>query len=330
MRLLVTGATGFIGSCLVERLSKYNHQIYCLIRKNSDKNKVGNLRKLGCKLLIGDLKEIQKIDLPKKIDWIFHCAALVDTADVYPYEVLFRENVKATRDLADFYIGEIKKFIFLSSMGAMGVRDQKGLVTERTSCRPITKYGKTKLESEKYLLKLYKEKKFPVVILRAPTVYGPGEHYNFLKLSRAIYKGRFYLIGDGRNKMSLCFVDNLVEAMILAAKSKVTGEIFLIDDGQPKMLREVVREITKAENRKIPAYSIPYPLAYLSAIFFELMTKIAPFEPPLSRKRLITLTSNFAFDVSKAKKTLGYKPKVSFRKAIEETINSFKEEGLLK
>lgn len=330
MKVLVTGATGFIGSHLVERLIKDGHQVWCVVRPTSDKDKVKRLQVFGAKILVGDLKKIKKINLPTKVDWVFHLAALVDTTDKFSYPTLYRENVKPSQDLAKFYLGKIKRFVFLSSMAAIGIHHQSQLVTEKTACQPTSNYGRSKLEAENCLLKLNQEKGLPVVILRASTVYGPGEHYNFLKLAQAIFKKRFWLIGLGRNLMSFCYVDNVINAVILAAKSKKgVGEVFLIDDGRPYSLKEVALEIAKAEGIKLSSFSIPLPLAYLAGIGFEFLAKILPIEPPLTRGRVATLTVNFAFNITKAKKILGYQPRISFSEAVMRTVSSFKKEGLL-
>ena len=330
MKILVTGGTGFIGGHLVKKLIKNSHQIWCIVRSNSDKNKARKLQNIGAKILVGDLKNIKRINLPKKIDWVFHLAALVDTTDRFSYSKLYQENIKTTQDLAEFYLGRIKKFIFLSSMAAIGIRNQSRLVTEETARQPQSNYGRSKLEAEEFLLKLYQEKKFPVVVLRPPTVYGPGERYNFLKLAQAIFKKRFWFIGSGRNLMSFCYVDNVVEAAILAAKSrKGIGKIFLIDDGRPHSLKEIASEIAKAEGVGLSSFSIPLSLAHLTGIGFEFLARILPIEPPLTRGRIVTLTANFAFDISKAKRILGYKPKVSFSEGVGQTIRSFEKEGLL-
>jgi len=330
MKILVTGATGFIGQHLVSHLSKKSHQIWCLVRKTSNKKTVQKLQNQGAKLVFADLKHIKKAKLPATFDWIFHLAALVDTTDKYPASTLLRENTKTTSDLAQIYLGKVKKFIFLSSMSAVGIANKNKLITEKTLCQPHTNYGRSKLQAETLLLHLFHQHQFPIVILRPPTVYGPGEHYNFLKLAQAIYRHRFWLIGKGKNQLSLCYVDNLIQAMLLAARgSRGVGEVFLVDDGHPYTLKQLAHAIAQAENREIPPYSLPYSLAYLAGFVFELAAKIIPLAPPLTRKRVITLTSNFAFDISKAKRVLKYHPEITLTKAVNLTISSFQKSNLL-
>lgn len=330
MKILVTGGTGFIGRHLVEKLSKENHEIWCIVRENKNKEVIKKLQNQGVKILFGDLKNIKTIELPSAIDWVFHLAALVDTTDIYSFDTLFQANVKPTYELSSFYLGKIRKFIFLSSMAAIGISNKRQFITEKDVCKPTSSYGLSKLKAEEYLLKLHQERQFPIVILRPPTVYGPGEHYNFLKLARAIFQKKFWVIGAGKNKMSLCFVENLVDAMVLAAKSnKGIGETFLVDDGRPYSLNEIVHEIAKAEGKRLSSFSIPLPVAYMVGVFFEFLAKILPIELPLSRKRITTLTANFAFDITKIKNTLRYSPKIPFSKAVVQTINAFNKEKLL-
>jgi len=329
-KALITGATGFIGFHLASRLLKEGHEVYCLARRTSDKKTVTELLRQGGKVIYGDLTDLPGAALPKGIDWVFHLAAIVDTADKYSYGDLYRNNCLPTRQLADYYLVKIKRFVFLSSMAAIGIRDENNEVTEDTKCQPTTNYGRSKLEAEEYLLRLYGRQKFPSVILRPPTVYGPGDKYNFLKLVRAISQKRFMIIGSGENKMSYCYVKNLVEALILAAKSQnAAGQVFLIDDGRPYRLEEVASAAAKAMGKNIPGFHLPYWLAYPAAIGLEILGKLLRFEPPLSRSRINTMCSNFPFDVQKAKKLLKYKPGYQLEEAVAETIAAFTKERLI-
>lgn len=323
MNILITGAAGFVGKHLINNLSTESNQIWCVIRNNRDKETIAKYKELGINIIFGDLKNIKEINLPKNIDVVIHLSALVDTIDFYSYKTLYRENTKVTKDLADYYSGKIKKFIYLSSMAAIGVTENKTPIDENFPCRPVNPYGKSKLAAEKYLLKLYEKKNFPVIIFRPPTVYGPGDKYNFKKLVEAIDKGMFWVIGSGKNKMSWCYAPNLVQAIILSMKSKVSGEVFLIDDGRAYSLNEIYKEIARALGKNVRKFKIPMPVAYIAALFFEPLSFLFNSDPPISRKRINTLTSNFTFNIGKAEKMLGYKPKISFSEAVTKTVDSF-------
>ena len=326
MRILVTGATGFIGQHLVERLIKEKHTIYAVVRRKPNDYLVKKFQGKGVTIIFSDVKRLNKINLPTKIDWIFHLAALVDVTNQYSYKSLYKENVLPTQFLIRKYQGKIKHFVYLSSMAAMGIRNCNQAVNENTKCIPDSNYGKSKLETEKLLNKMFQKEAFPATIIRPPTVYGPGEHHNFIKLAKAIKQKKFWIIGTGENCLSWCYVDNLVEAMLLVVKSdKAIGETYLVDDGRPYSLKLIAQKIAQAEGVNLPALKIPLLSAYFVGFCFDLITKIIHFNPPLSTSRVKTLTTNFVFNTSKIKSTVGYKAKITFSDAVCKTIASFEE-----
>lgn len=337
MKVLITGATGFIGSRLAKRLTRDGFVVICLARKISSKERVKQLTKLGTKIYYGDVADENSLkDLPTDVDVVYHLAALIDHSFT-SYRPYYQANVVGTQNLAKRFLNSgVKKFIFTSSIAAIGLaKTETGFINEEVRCNPITFYGKSKLEAEKLLFHYYKDFKFPIMILRPPTVYGPGGKDGFLEtvkfVKRKIEKRRpIFYVGRGTALTSLCYIDNLIDALILAMKSKSIGEVFHIDDGRPYSNKEILGTISITLNGKPVEIYVPKAFLYALACVSEFLDNTLKISiRGLSREKLKTLSTSMAFDISKAGKYLGYNPTSNFKKLVEKTVAWYKESNLL-
>lgn len=329
MVTLVTGSTGFVGQYLVKRLlSDGNHQVRCLARKSSN---VSVLQKLGADVVFGDITEPTSLaSALTGVDVIYHTAAYIENGYRQHYGALYKINVEGTRNLVEASANaNLKKFIYFSSMGAVGTRNVEGLVKEDVACNPDTDYGKTKYEAEQMVLGHFKKSGFPVVILRPPMVYGPGEKHNFLMLTRAVKNRKFMFIGDGSNLTSLIYVENLVAAAVLAENAGEKGQVYNVADGQPCSWNEMILAIERELGIDRRIRHIPLSLARMGASCFEGLSRFSKSEPPLHKLRVHTMSDNFAFDITKAKENLGYQPCFSFDEGLKQTMQWYSNEGLL-
>jgi nucleoside-diphosphate-sugar epimerase len=307
MVTLVTGATGFIGRHLVERLVKEDREVRCLVRKYT-----GSIA--GVEKVIGDINDVDSLrGIIRDVDIIYHLAARIETGDNQDFSKLYHSNVNGTANLLSVIPDNLKAFIFLGSMASIGIRDKKELVNEKTVCNPITRYGDTKLEAEN-ILRNY------AVILRLPTVYGPGEQHNFILMAKAIKGKQFMLIGSGNNLTSVCYIDNLIDAMLLAETKGKKGEIYHIADSNPVSWKDLATIIANELHVSLIPIHLPTSLAKGLSHFPNSL---------LYPSRVNTLTANFAYDISKAQRDLGYKPKIETVDGVKETIKWYKKEGLL-
>ena len=329
MVTLVTGSTGFIGRLLVRYLiNKEGAEVKCLVRSNSD---VSSLKELGVEIVLGDVTNVESLkDAVRNVDTVYHCAGLVETGFIQHYDALYRVNVEGTRNLIEAVSrSNLRKFVFFSSMAALGTRNIACLVKEDAECKPDTQYGKSKYEAEKMLLNYHSETGLPVVIVRPATVYGIGEKYNFLKLTKAIKNRRFLFIGDGANLTSMCYVENLLDAVVLSGKKGTDGHIYHLADSRPYSWKDIVSAISKELGIQGSPRHVSPRIAWAGASFFEGFAKVFKFEPPLYKGRVNTLTANFAFDISLARNELGYEPKFSFEEGLKVTIQWYKDEKLI-
>jgi UDP-glucose 4-epimerase len=353
MKAFVTGGTGFIGSHLVDRLVKEGHEVTCLVKKNrKDLKKLGTeavevsyLKKLGVEIVYGDLRSkkslIKIANRIKSVDVVFHLAALARAYEYLGVKDYFLTNVEGTRNLLEaFKKKRIEKFIYVSSIEAVGKSKTGEPLTEESPCNPVGIYGRTKRLAELLTLEYYKKYGMPTCILRFPMTYGPRSTLLWPRLFNLVRKGFYPIIGSGETKFEFCFVGNEVEGMMKAAEAEnINGEIFFISDERSYKIKEVLEAIAKEMNVDLKIIHLPYTLAYLLAINIEGLSKIFKFYPfavpetgrPAFSRRTIDWTTKDSWicDISKAKRMLKYKPPFSLREGLRITIDWFREIGLM-
>jgi len=321
MTILVTGATGFIGSHLIDELLKKKEKVRILIRKL---NKDEKLKQHGLEICSGSLENIDSLtEATKDVKTVYHLAAMLGGPDV-TYRQLYNTNVIGTENLIKACVkNNVKRFIYISSVAAMG--PAKHMADEKTKCSPVTDYDKTKYFSELAV----KKSGLDWTIIRPTMVYGPGEIRNKAKMFRLIQKGIFFIIGNGKNLMSLVYVGNLVKGIVLAGKSKnAVRQTYILLDKKNYTMNEFVEAIARNENVKMPIH-LPLFIAYIGALFFK---ALGFFKVPqlLSKDRIKNLTVGRSFDISKAVKELGYSPKIGLDEGVKRTVQWYKENKILK
>jgi nucleoside-diphosphate-sugar epimerase len=324
MKVLVTGATGFVGGHLVKRLMDDGYSVRALVRKG--RNVKGFDRKV--EVVYGDIVDPASLDNAiLNVDTVYHLAAMVKEAGV-PDSLFWDVNVKGTENLLETsHRHGVKRFIHISTCGVHG--DIKNPPAKEDSpFNPEDIYQKTKIESER-IADSFRKKGLPVVIIRPAGVYGPGDK-RIYKLFKLIKERKFFMVGDGKTFLHLVYIDDLIDSIILAGEvAGAEGEAFLIGGEKYLTLNELVKII--AETIGIPLRRLRLPVfpVRILAMVMEFTFKPLRIEPPLFRRRVDFFTKNRAFDISKAKRILGYSPKVDIEDGIRLTIDWYKREGLL-
>jgi len=336
MKILVTGASGFIGSHLVEKLVKDGHKVKVLIKNvasddlDKRKDSLELLNKLGIEIFEGDL--LEKSSLKKAVqgvEVVFHLAAIARPMNI-PRGDYFLVNETGTENLLEECIGKkIKKIIIMSSVSAVGpTRDQKP-VNEKTDCKPVDIYGFSKLAQEKIAGRYTQEYNLPIIILRPTMVFGPRD-FEMLKLFKAVNK-RFFPIYGKDKCMEFLYVENLVEACILAMEKGKIGEKYHISNSEHYSINEIISSIAKAENKKMLPIKLPYFVFVFGGYTMELIAKILGFHPPFKHDTVVWMTKKFWYnDISKAKKDLDYKGKIGLDEGVKKTAEYYKEKGLIR
>ena len=330
MVILVTGGTGFIGSHLVDTLVSKGEDVRVLIRKTS---KVEKFKNRGVDFVYGDITDkITLKGIARDVDVVYHLAARghVSAISDAAYREFREVNVKGTKNLAEECSNHpISKFIHFSSTAAMGLIE-KPVVDESTPCRPSTPYQKSKYDSEKMILNYWRTRNLPVVLIRPSMVFGPGgESSEFLKICRIINKGIFPQIGKGKNLTPIVYVDDVVQAAILAANMGIPGETYLITSGKSYELSVIAKRIADQLGVKRVNYRMPVSIAMSGAFIIELLARIFNFSPIITRQNIMSTITDRVFSINKAKRELGYEPGVSLEEGIKRTIDWYIENNIL-
>jgi len=321
--IFVTGATGFVGRHIVDELRRAGLPVRALVR-------AGRTPPAGTLPVRGDLDDVEAFsEALRGCRALIHAAALLDPVD----DPVAGERINrvATRELARAAARQgVRCFVFVSSIAAVGIRHLPGGVRPDTPCRPDPRsvYARTKRAAELDLLSLG-EPGLRLAIVRPPTVYGPGEHGNFLALTRAIDSGWFLVPGDGGNRVPFCHARNLAGALRFIVDDERCSGVLHVSDHPPLALREVVASIARHLRRAPPHLPFPLPLARLAAVLCEAAFLPLGRPPPFSRGRLRTLSSDFALDCS-ALRALGWEPTAELTSALPECIAWYRDQGLLR
>jgi nucleoside-diphosphate-sugar epimerase len=308
-KILITGATGRVGKHLVDSLIKQGEKVRVLIREGMIENE-------QVEIFYGDL--LNKESLKKAVegvDVIYHLAAVVDY--LAPEEVMFNVNVIGTKNLLE--VTKIRKFIYLSSTAVMGKKLKELPATENTPCRPSDLYGKTKLEAETLV------KAAGGIIIRSADVFGSGfmEGYNYV-ISH-LEKGKLPVIGDGKNFIQWIHINDLIQALLLAKENGKPGEVYIVAGKEVKTLNECLSLLSKYLEVEPPKKHTSKILAKTAARYKVFTSKIKKEKPEVIPQYIDKITANRSFDISKARKELGFEPKVSYEEAAEEMINEYKK-----
>jgi nucleoside-diphosphate-sugar epimerase len=326
VKTLITGATGFIGKHLARTLAEQGRDVRCLVRKTSDTR---YLKKLGVELFYGDLLNKDSLkNLVKGVTIVHHLAGEVYSPRNSNY---FKINVEGTGNLLDACLPEnIERFIFLSSIQATGPSQKQGiLLNEQSPCKPITSYGKSKLEAERLIYKRNKADAFPAVIIRAPMVYGPGSlKCRSAALFQRINEGKFRLIGKDDHLISTCYLDNLIHGILLAEKHKnAIGKAYFIADQKTHTLLQISNAIAQELLVKLPTGRIPIPVAYVMTMILLIPNKIFNFSRLFSWDTMREITNDWACNISLIESEMGYKPSIDFKDGVRTTALWFKRIG---
>jgi len=329
LRVLITGATGFIGTHLVHALIVEGNPCRCLVRRSSD---LSSLKELGVEIFSGDLADPKSLQgVAEDIDVVYHLAAEghVSAVSDDASESFKKINVCGTENLAKECLdASIHRFIHFSSTAAMGLIN-KPRVDESTPCEPSTPYQISKFDSEQMILSFLREYSLPALVLRPCFVYGPGGGDEFLKLCRLIKKGLFPKIGKGRNLTPIVHVKDVVDAALLAAKKGAPGETYLIASQRSFQLEYIRKLIMDAMGIKRPYIYVPDSWARLGAGVIERIAEISVKTPIVTRKNIESIITDRELDISKAIRELGYMPSVGIESGIRETVEWYVRTGLL-
>lgn len=327
MKVLVTGGTGFTGKALVRRLIEMGHQVVALDYKEGLKTQ--EIREWGAEVILGSVTDIDVVRRAVEgAEVVHHVAAAFREMDV-PERHYYEVNVEGTRNVlqAAFDAG-VRKVVYCSTCGVHGNVDHPP-AGEDAPIRPADYYQRTKWEAEPVAREFF-ERGLRTTILRPAAIYGPGDPERFYLIFKRVAGGTFPMFGNGRTLYHPLYIDNLIDAFILAMEDgKGDGEAYLIADEQYIEIEDLVRRVAKAigTDVKIPHYPV-WPVVVAGHIV-EKACKPFGINPPIFPRRVDWYRQNRAFRIDKAKRDLGYRPGVGIDEGLRRTAEWYRREGLL-
>lgn len=324
-RVLVTGASGFTGSHLARRLVADGEKVVAFVRPTS---RVDELKRAGVECRVVDLCDRDSVERHfDGVTRVYHVAAAFRTEHPDLAE-FFRVNVEATRNL--LLVAQatgVERFVHCSTVGVQG-EIERPPASEEYRFQPGDHYQQSKLEGE-LLAREFGRAGLPVSVVRPVGIYGPGDR-RFLKLFRPIARGRFVMIGTGETLYHLTYIDDLVEGFLLAGtRPGAVGEVFTIGGEGYTTLRRLVEMIADALRVPHPKLRVPYAPVYLASVACERVGRALRVNPPLYPRRVEFFAKDRAFDISKARRLLGFAPRVDYAEGLARTAAWYRQEGLL-
>jgi nucleoside-diphosphate-sugar epimerase len=326
LRALVTGATGFIGSHLVETLLQKGVQVRCLVRKTSH---LGWLKNLPIELVHGDCNDKASLgEAVKNVDQVFHLAGVTKAIEEKTY---FEVNALGTENLIHACLEknpQLQKFIYLSSQAAAGPCQNGGKKKESDQCQPVSAYGYSKRMAEEFALAHSHE--IPLLILRPSAVYGPRDRdiYAFFKLLSKRIK---LCLSSQDQHISLCYVQDIIQAILLASEARESnGDIFFLSDGHEYQLEEIGDIFSQAMG--ITPFCIRFPewAIFGIASFSEYLSKFTGKAPLLNKGKVEEMIQkNWVCDITKAKNLLGFEPQFKLSQGAKLTFEWYRKENWL-
>lgn len=319
---LVTGATGFIGSHLVESLAAEGQEIRCLVRPGS------NLRWLpqGAVRLFTTPSALEGFaEAMRGVEVVYHLAGATKARSLAEYQ---HHNVTLTRRLLDAVAAHapgLRRFVMVSSQAAAGPGAPGQVPDESVVCRPLTHYGESKLSAER-LLALYPG--IPGVILRPVSVYGPRDR-DVLGLIKGFDRGFAPVIGSLDRRLTFVFVEDLVRALRLAAESPAAvGQTYFVSDGQVYTWREVLAVMKRVLGHSAWAVQVPAPVVWTLAAVSELVSRLIrrPTIFNFNKVREI-LEQNWSCTSGKLQAELGFTPGVGLEDGLRRTVAWARQAG---
>jgi nucleoside-diphosphate-sugar epimerase len=329
MEILVTGGTGFIGSHLVERLQAKGDRVRCLVRTKSHPLHIDTN---GVELFYGDLLRKESLEpAVKGVDAVVHLAAV--QGGTQGKEQFFQVNVTGTKNLieaASRFAPNLRKFVHVSSISAVGPRDDTTPLTEESPCAPVDFYGESKLAAEEAVLDY--RKKVPLLTVRPPLVYGPRDSNRFglLRYAKIAKRGFRFMRGDAETYTSIIHVSDLCEGLIKAVETRrAEGEKYFLCNEHPASYGDIAGWSAAALQRSVKEIVIPSFILDTRAFIKALYGKLTGRDALVKRQGLRAMPRHWICDGSKAQRELEFEPVIPLPEGIRETVLWYRDRGWL-
>lgn len=324
-KVFVTGASGFIGVHLIERLRRDGCAVRALVHRA--RARLPPLQ--GVEVVEGDVRQAVLMKaFTAGCDAVFHLAGRAHALAESPgdEDAYFAVNVEGTRNVLEGAAAAgARRVVFFSSVKVMG-EETPECCDESFPAQPLTAYGRSKLDAERVVLDCGRRAGLQVACLRLPLVYGPGNKGNLLRMISAIDRGRFPSLPELGNRRSMVHVRDVVQAAVLAAGTPAaSGQCYIVTDGQVYSTRQLYALICRALGKRIPAWHVPVWALEVLGRAGDTIGRIRGRRFVFDSDALHKLIGSAWYRSEKIARELGYRPTITFEDALPELIARYRE-----
>ena len=327
MKILITGASGFIGSFIVEEALKQGFETWAAVRKSSSKEYLQDERIHFIELNLSSKAQLIEQLRPHQFDYVVHAAGVTKCLNKADFR---RINTEGTKNLVDALLDlqmPLKRFVFLSSLSVFGaIKEQLPYdeIREDDTPKPNTEYGRSKLEAERYIDSI--GSRLPFTILRPTGVYGPREKDYFM-MAKSIKQHIDFAVGYQRQDITFVYVTDVVQAVFLALEKGETGRKYFLSDGQVYQ-STTFSDLIHEELGRPWWLRITAPVWVLRVVTFfgEYIGHMTGKVTALNNDKYNILRQrNWRCDIEPARRELGFEPKVQLKEGVKTTIQWYKD-----
>jgi nucleoside-diphosphate-sugar epimerase len=327
MRVLVAGATGLLGSHLIKELQQRREQIRALVLPLENANQ---LVEQGVEVVRGDVTDASTLEpAVKDIELVFHLAGMMGVwrplAEYRLVNVTRSENLYQAAQHAG-----VRRYVHTSSHTVYGLGYGRWL-TEHDALRPNPDpYSITKTEGDRLLRRLLLTSQVETVILRPGTFFGPGDRLHFGRMAQKLKAGKGVILGRGENALPFCYVSDIVQGFLLTVyHAQAPGNVYNITNDRPLTQQELFDAIADAVGGRRPTRHLPYlPVYYGSIVAEKVVARLTHSRPLVTQLGAMMFGTDNRHSVEKARRELGYEPKVDLRTGIQVADEWFNAGGM--
>ena len=330
MKILITGASGFIGSFIVEEALRRGFETWAAVRGSSSRQFLTDSRINFIELNLSSEEQLTEQLRGLQFDYVVHAAGVTKCLDKQDFH---RINTEGTQHLVRVLLAlqmRIKRFVYISSLSIMGaIREQQPYteIRESDEARPNTAYGRSKLETEEWLATI---KELPYVVLRPTGVYGPRERDYFM-MAKSIKAHTDFAVGYKQQDITFVYVTDVVQAVFLACEKGVTGRRYFLSDGevyQSSTFSNLIRK--ELGNPWWIRITAPIWVLRVVTCVGEYVGRLTGKVTALNNDKYnIMRQRNWRCDIEPARRELGYEPQVKLEEGVRRSIKWYKDNGWL-
>jgi nucleoside-diphosphate-sugar epimerase len=328
MRVLLTGGSGFLGSWVAEQLAAEGHVVRALVRPASDRRALEKLP--GVQFAPGAIEDRASLTpAVEGVDAIVHVAGIVKARRPSDF---FAVNTQGTKNLLDAALarGGLKRFVYVSSLAAIGPSFDGKPVADDAEPHPVTHYGRSKLEAERAVLAAGAQ--LPVTVIRPPMIYGPRDRET-LAFFTSVKNRVLPMIGSGENTLSVVYAADCAAALVRAvtAEGAPSGRAYFVEDGTVYTQRDLALEVERALGRRAwVRFALPLSVVKVAAAATQAWGAVTGTTQMLTLDKANELAQpHWVCSGEGARRDLGWTAKVQWKEGVREAVKWYREQGWL-